>query len=135
MRLLLLPISLSLAAPLAAVEPIAGRWITPEGDSRITIGPCGDATCGRISAFLRSPPTPNPKDINNPTVALRDRSILGLAVLSGFVDAGREWRGRIYDPRSGRSYRSVVSRNPDGTLKVQGCIAFLCRMQIWRAAE
>lgn len=134
MRLLIPACLLLSAAPLDAAGPIAGRWITPEGDSVVTIGPCGGATCGRITAFLRPPPKPDPKDSNNPDAALRGRSILGLAVLTGFTDAGKEWRGRIYDPRSGRGYRSVLSRNSDGTLKVQGCIAFLCRTQTWKAA-
>lgn len=123
-----------LATPAWAAQPIAGRWITPEGDSVVTIGPCGNRTCGRITAFLKRPPTPNPRDTRNPDAALRSRPILGLAVLSGFTDQGKDWRGRIYDPRSGRSYKSIVSRNADGTLKVQGCVAFLCRTQVWRPA-
>ena len=55
-------------------------------------------------------------------------------MLSGFTDQGKDWRGRIYDPRSGRSYKSILSREADGTLKVQGCIAFFCKTQVWRRA-
>ena len=125
----------ALAAPAFAAAPIAGRWVTVEGDSVVTIGPCGATICGRITTFLRRPSTPNPLDVNNPDPALRRRPILGMAVLSGFADKGKDWRGRIYDPRSGRNYKSIVSRQPDGSLKVQGCVAFLCRTQVWQPAR
>lgn len=131
----LLPLALALlAAPAGAAAPIAGRWITAEGDSIVTLGPCGSKTCGRITAFLRKPDPPNPTDRNNPDPALRARPIMGMAVLYDFADAGRDWRGRIYDPRSGKSYKSILSRQADGTLKVQGCIAVFCRTQVWRRA-
>lgn len=105
MRFAIVLTCLALAGPAQAAAPIAGRWVTPEGDSIVTIGPCGKLTCGRITAFLRPPSTPNPTDRNNPDPALRKRPVLGLAVLSGFTDQGRDWRGRIYDPRSGKSYK------------------------------
>ncbi len=136
MRLPLLLAALALAAPASAATPIAGRWVTVEGDSIVTIGPCGGREagrlCGRITTFLKRPPTANPVDGKNPDPALRGRPILGLAVLSGFTDQGKDWRGRIYDPRSGKSYKSILTRNGDGTLKVQGCVAFLCQTQVWR---
>ena len=136
MRISLFLAALALAAPAHAAAPIAGRWITVEGDSIVTIGPCGGGKlCGRITTFLERPSTPNPLDTNNPDPALRRRPIMGLAVLSGFSDAGKDWRGRIYDPRSGKSYKSILSRKADGTLKVQGCIAFLCQTQVWRPAR
>ncbi|WP_375428035.1 DUF2147 domain-containing protein [uncultured Sphingomonas sp.] len=135
MRMPLLVAAIALAAPAFAAAPIGGRWITVERDSIVTVAPCGGALggklCGRITTFLKRPPTANPVDTKNPDPALRGRPILGMAVLSGFADAGKDWRGRIYDPRSGRSYKSIVSRNVDGTLKVQGCVAFLCRTQVW----
>jgi uncharacterized protein (DUF2147 family) len=135
MRIPLFLAAIALAAPAHAAAPIAGRWITVEGDSIVTIGPCGGGKlCGRITTFLKRPPNANPVDNKNPDPALRGRPILGLAVLSGFSDAGKDWRGRIYDPRSGKSYKSILSRNPDGTLKVQGCIAFFCQTQLWRRA-
>lgn len=124
-----------LATPVQAAAPIVGRWVTVEGDSIVTIGPCGGRTCGRITTFLKTPPTPNPLDTRNPDPALRGRPIKGLAVLTGFTDAGKDWRGRIYDPRSGRSYKSILSRNANGTLKVKGCVAFLCQTQVWRPAR
>lgn len=135
MRLFLLGFGLAVASPALAADPIAGRWVTEEGDSIVTIGPCGARTCGRVTTFLRRPDTPNPTDRNNPDPKLRGRPVLGMPVLFGFADAGEEWRGRIYDPRSGKSYKSVLRRNGDGTLKVQGCWGPFCRTQTWRPAR
>ncbi|MGQ8337329.1 DUF2147 domain-containing protein [Sunxiuqinia sp. A32] len=48
-----------------------------------------------------------PKDDENPDPALRDRSIVGLQILSGlkFNNKDKEWEdGRIYDPKSGKTY-------------------------------
>ena len=61
--------------------------------------------------------------------------MIGLPILSGFTDAGDEWRGRIYDPRNGKSYKSIVTRGENGTLRVKGCISFLCQTQVWKAAR
>ncbi|WP_174287059.1 DUF2147 domain-containing protein [Sphingomonas bacterium] len=119
------------AAPALGAVPIDGRWLVEDGTAVIAVGRCGASTCGHIERFVRVDPSRPHTDINNPDPALRDRPFLGLAVLSGFADAGDAWRGRIYDPKSGRTYKSIVRRQPDGSLKVQGCIAFICQTQHW----
>jgi uncharacterized protein (DUF2147 family) len=46
--------------------------------------------------------------------------------------APRRWEGgRIYDPNNGKSYNSYLALNADGSLKVAGCISFICRSQRW----
>ena len=51
---------------------------------------------------------------------LRTRPIEGLVILSDFKDAGGEWEGKIYDPRAGKTYRSTLVKQADGSLKVKG---------------
>jgi uncharacterized protein (DUF2147 family) len=84
---------------------------------------------------LKGPASGRAVDRNNPDPKLRNRPVEGLTILSGFTDAGSDWRGRIYDPNSGKTYKSVLKREADGRLKVQGCIAFFCRTQRWTAAR
>lgn len=138
MRIRLLPFAaLAIAVPaagLAAPAPIAGRWLTADGSALVAIGPCGAETCGRIARVLKAAPNAPTTDRANPDPGLRDRPIVGLPILTGFAAGGSDWRGRIYDPRNGKSYKSIVKREADGTLKVQGCIAFLCQTQTWRPA-
>jgi uncharacterized protein (DUF2147 family) len=119
------------AIPALAAEPITGRWATVEGKAIVQIAPCGKNLCGRIERIVKPTPGRPQTDIKNPDPTLRSRPLAGLALLSGFNDAGSLWKGTIYDPESGKSYTSKVSRNPDGTLKVQGCIAFFCKAQVW----
>ncbi len=129
--MLLASIAATTATPILAATPIAGRWITEEKTAIVTVGPCGAAICGRLTTLLKQPPSGPPVDSNNPDPKLRQRPLEGLVILSGFTDKGDDWRGRIYDPRSGKTYKSILKRDADGTLKVQGCIAFFCRTQRW----
>jgi uncharacterized protein (DUF2147 family) len=134
-----LPLALLIAAagalPVSAATPIAGRYLTEDGAGLIQIGACGAATCGRLVQILKAKPGAPTVDANNRDPALRTRPLQGIAILSGFTDHGGDWRGTIYDPRSGKTYRSVVSKNADGSLKVQGCISFFCQTQRWTAAR
>lgn len=123
-----------LAMPALAAAPVAGRYVTEDGSGVIEIGRCGATMCGKLVRILKAEPNAPKTDVNNSDPALRSRPILGMPILAGFSDAGKDWRGRIYDPRNGKTYKSIVSRNGDGTLKVQGCIAFLCQTQTWKPA-
>lgn len=130
-------IAATLLAPAAAVAatPIAGRWTTADGSGIVTVGPCGGTVCGRLTQILKSQPGAPKTDVANSDPALRTRPILGMPILSGFVDKGNDWRGTIYDPRNGKTYKSIVSKNADGTLAVKGCIAFFCQTQKWTPAR
>jgi len=114
----------------AAPAPITGRWVTEDRAALVEIAPCGPALCGRIVRVLKADPSKPTTDVNNPEVGLRKRPIVGLPFLTGFVAEGDQWNGRIYDPRNGRSYRSVVTR-AGGVLKVKGCYGPFCRTQTW----
>jgi uncharacterized protein (DUF2147 family) len=124
------------ASSAQAAVPVSGRWFTDKKDSIIEIGPCGAAVCGKIVKIIA--PTPNGKpaiDSNNPNPALRTRPILGMTLLSGFKDDGKAWRGEIYDPRAGKTYKSFLARLPNGTLQVKGCVGPFCRTLIFTPAR
>lgn len=126
--------ALALLAAASTPAPIAGHWITVDGKALVEIGPCGAHVCGRILRVLKVDPTKPTTDTNNPDKALRTRPIVGMVFLTGFSPGDDRWRGRIYDPESGRSYRSEVTRT-GGVLKVKGCIGPFCRTQAWTAAR
>jgi uncharacterized protein (DUF2147 family) len=122
--------------PALAATPVTGKWITAERDSVIEIGTCGTTVCGKVLRLMKlNPDGKMPMDANNPNPALRTRPVQGIMILTGFTDGGSHWSGRIYDPKSGKSYKSKLTRNADGTLKVQGCIGFLCQSFTWTAAR
>jgi uncharacterized protein (DUF2147 family) len=116
--------------------PITGRWVTQSKDAVVEIAPCGTSICGKIAKFLVVPPQgAGQKDIHNPDKILRSRTILGINILSGFKSEGNEWKGQIYDPKSGKTYRSIVYKGKSGNLVVKGCIGPFCQAQTWTAAR
>lgn len=121
MKRAVLAAALISSAAAAAPAPVTGRWLTPERDAMVEVAPCGAQLCGRIVRILRPNPNRPAVDRNNPDPAQRTRPIQGLTILSGFTPGGDRWKGRIYDPRSGRTYRSELTRE-GGTLKVKGLL-------------
>jgi uncharacterized protein (DUF2147 family) len=123
------------SAAYAAPASINGRWTTKDKDAVVEISQCGATVCGKISKYLKTPPRgADQRDENNPNKALRTRKVLGMSILYGLKADEKEWRGSIYDPRSGKSYRSVVHLQKNGNLNVKGCLGPICQTQIWTPA-
>lgn len=125
-----------LSSAVYSAAPVTGRWVTESKDAVVEIAPCGASLCGKVAKFLNTPPQGvDQKDIHNPNKALRNRTILGMNILSGFKAEGNEWKGQIYDPKSGKTYRSIVYKGKSGNLVVKGCIGPFCQAQTWTAAR
>jgi uncharacterized protein (DUF2147 family) len=128
-------LSIFLIARAEAEPTVQGRWLTDDGKGVVSIASCGAHICGRIVEVLDKRPGVPKTDVNNPDPHMRNRPILGLTTLSGFTGSGSAWRGgRAYDPKSGRSYRSSLELNPDGSLKLTGCLLFICQSRRWTRA-
>ena len=52
----------------------------------------------------------------------------------GRSHCGAIWRGAIYDPKRGKTYRSELKRRDANTLEVKGCIGPFCQTQVWTPA-
>jgi uncharacterized protein (DUF2147 family) len=118
---------------LAAAPPgVTGDWVNADRTAVIRVAPCETMLCGAvIRVLVRGPNVPS-TDVHNPDPRLRSRPFVGLRVLTGFTRSGAVWSGgRAYDPKTGKSYRARLALNPDGTLKVTGCIMIFCRSQQW----
>ena len=130
-----------LAAPVWAGAGALGVWATDEEKSHIEIYECGDQLCGRI-IWLKEPLNEDGAeklDINNEDPAMRERPIVGLELMTGFVERGeRKWGdGRIYDPENGKLYQCKMELKDPDTLKVRGFIGIpiLGRTQIWTRVQ
>jgi uncharacterized protein (DUF2147 family) len=135
-KLAALAAAIALSASVQAAAPVTGKWVTQSKDGVVEIYQCGTTICGKIAKFLVTPPAgAGAKDLNNPDRELRSRTILGMNILTGFKEAGDEWKGHIYDPKSGKTYRSVVYKGKSGNLVVKGCIGPFCQAQTWTAAR
>ncbi len=127
---------LSASAAMAAPVSISGNWLTKEKDAVIKIAPCGAAMCGTLSKYLVIPPKgADQRDDNNPDKNLRTRKLLGSNVLINFTADGNQWKGKIYDARNGKTYRSIVYKGKTGNLIVKGCIGPFCQSQTWTSAS
>jgi len=121
----------ALPVQLLAAPPISGRWLTADGGAVVAIGDCGGSICGRVLKVIKGPPAGRPwVDSLNPDPKLKTRPLVGLPILTEMSSSGDGWKGRIYDPKSGKTYRAVVARD-GANLKVQGCIAIFCQTMTW----
>ena len=111
---------------------IAGVWLTADQDAHVEIEDCGDGTpCGTL-AWVDPATTETDLDARNKDKSLRSRPLVGLDMVWGFERAGDVWRrGRIYNPEDGRTFRSALSLETDGRLKVKGCVGPFCQTQYW----
>jgi uncharacterized protein (DUF2147 family) len=114
-----------------------GLWLDQSGRGGIDIEPCGDKLCGNL-VWLKNPLTAEGKpktDIHNPEAGLQTRPLCNLPILTGFVpDGPNAWTGGlIYDAASGKTYKSNMALQPDGTLHVRGYVGFtwLGRTETW----
>lgn len=78
------------------------------------------------------------RDIHNPNPEKRNKTLQGLEFLTDFVYLEREDKyvdGQVYDPTSGKSYKSYMQVQNNGTLKLRGHLRgfkFLGKTQIWK---
>ncbi len=121
---------------LSSEEGIFGYWLT--SGSIVKIETCNNSICGEISTVFTEEGV-DPKSIldeNNKDKLKRERSIVGINILSDFSIEKSDQKifkgGKIYDPRSGNTYKSNLYLNEDGTLKVEGCLAFICDGEEWQ---
>ena len=101
-----------------------------------------DGKLGARVVALREPTTPEGKektDIHNPDPSKRDRPILGLVFMSGFVKRSdvRWENGTIYDPKSGNTYSCFMELDGPDKIKVRGFIgiSLIGRTDIWTRAK
>ena len=63
-------------------------------------------------------------DIDNPDPQLRGRPLLGMELTENYRKKGKQWRGRLYDPRSGAWYKSHLTV-VGSVLNIRGYICLL----------
>ena len=125
-------LALALATPALAADPVEGDWIVQGGSAKVHIAPCPANTerlCG-VFTWLKNPTNKAGK----PAADVAGKPILGMTFIRDFKRAapGRWHGGKIYSPEEGKTYDSKMQIAPDGTLKLSGCVLFICQAQTWR---
>jgi uncharacterized protein (DUF2147 family) len=137
----ILPIAALLSLPLLAQaqDTAAGRWKTIDDatgkvKSIVEIQQARDGTyVGRVADILDT------RNGSDPVCtackgAQHGKPIKGLTILWGLKPAGNgKWSGgTVLDPENGKTYKAKLELLDGGRkLGMSGCIAFLCRQQVW----
>ena len=128
-------LSVFILAHAFSANDILGKWVTADGDAVIEFYKCDTKYCGRIIWAKE----PEKKDIHNPDPSLRNRTLLGSTIFTGFVFNGdSEWKnGRVYNPDNGKKYKCKLSMDSKDKLKVRGYL--LCsifgKTTVWKRIE
>ena len=109
-------------------DKIEGIWWNDEKTTKIRVEKKDGKYIGTIVYMIpeKYENGQPPRDDENPDPALRDRSIVGIQILEGFVYNAnkKEWNtGRIYDPKSGKTYDCFAWLEGDDLLKLKGYVA------------
>ena len=118
-------------------QDVIGEWYNAEKDAVITIFEEGSTLSGKITWMLN----PNDerglpkKDPLNPDENLRSRARLGMVMMRDFAHIeGSVWdNGRLYDPKSGKTYTGMITLKDDNTLDLRGYVgfSFIGRSSTW----
>ena len=136
--LALVALPLMLASLSASAQSPVGRWKTIDDStgqvkSIVEITQAANGTLsGRVAQVLQSDRGPNPT-CDKCSGDRRNRPITGMTILWDLRPDGSEWSGgTILDPANGKTYRSKAKMLDANRLGVSGCVAFICREQVWQ---
>ena len=105
----------------SAMADITGNWLSQKNEEgkqiTVKIYNCGEQICGTIT------------DIHNSD----NKEIIGIEIIEDMKKKHDTYYrgGRIYAPDTEKWYNSKINVIDANTLKVSGCVAFICRDQVW----
>lgn len=114
-------------------DRLLGIWITPEKD-RIQIYKTGEHYFGKPAVQHGQAQR---LDVNNPDPAKRGRSLADVLILENFVYEDGEWsRGKIYDPKNGKTYSCLIRLKGENEIVIRGYvgISLFGRSETWTRA-
>ncbi len=108
----------------AQSDRIIGVWLTSDKAAKIEIYQKDSRFYGKMIWFT---PAMDEKgkpltDTENPDPAKRNRKLEGLEIISGLAYADGKWKGTIYDPESGKTYKSQIKLVNENTLELTGYV-------------
>ncbi len=139
--ILIIPVLLSVPVFAQNKDAILGKWLNASGEAQIQIYKKGDLYAGKI-VWLKNPndEAGKPKlDSKNPEQGLQKRALIGAEILQNFAySSTNTWeKGRIYDPKTGKTYDCKLSMTSSDKLDVRGFVGFslLGRTETWNRVK
>jgi uncharacterized protein (DUF2147 family) len=121
-------------------EDILGKWLNSSGEGQIEIYKKGEKYYGKL-IWIKDPNDENGKpktDVKNPNASLRTKPIVGLEIVKDFVYEDDEWTdGKVYDPKTGKSYSGNMALEGANKLKMRGYIgiSLIGRTEVWKKVK
>jgi uncharacterized protein (DUF2147 family) len=117
-------------------EDILGQWYSENNESLIEIYQKNNKFYGKLIWLKEPNRNGKPKmDDKNPDTKLQSRPLLDLVILKDFTFNGSdEWEdGKIYDPKSGKTYDCFMKLDNKNKLKIRGYIgiSLIGRTSYW----
>jgi len=108
-------------------DRIEGVWFNGEKTSKIEIYRTKDGSFAGKIVWLKEPNNEQGKpkvDFKNPEEKLQKRALLNLVILTGMKSDGKSkyTGGKIYDPKSGKTYSAKAELTNNNTLALRGFI-------------
>ena len=110
-----------------SADDVIGTWLNEDEDAHIQVTKKDDKYFGKV-IWIKEPIDPETGkeklDVLNPDESLRSRPRLGLEILENFVyDGDDRWEdGKIYDPKSGKTYSCYMKFINKDKLKIRGFV-------------
>jgi len=133
---LTLIVSISSFASEYKASDIIGTWLSEKKDGVIKVSLNEGKFRGNLIAFKKDKVDLGKVslDKNNPDEKLKVRKLRGIEMLWGFKFDDDEWSGgKIYDPISGKTYKSYMSLDGKNTLNLRGYVGIplFGRTSVW----
>ncbi|MBO9632866.1 MAG: DUF2147 domain-containing protein [Chitinophagaceae bacterium] len=117
-------------------DKVLGQWLSEDKDGKIEIYKTGNKYFGKLvwaSKMYEADGKTSRKDEKNNNPGLRNRDLKDLVILTNFIyDDGVYIDGKIYDPKSGKTYSCKMTLDGD-KLDIRGYVGFSLfgRTTVW----
>lgn len=138
--LILIGTQLSFVPNNSFAQELNGIWQSQDKTTNIKIEKCSNFSCGKIHSFT-APIDPKTgvawKDVKNPDKSLRNRSLVGIVMISEIKPFKNGWKGVLYNPLDGHNYNGYLRIESNNQLILSGCIlgGMLCKSEIWHKIQ
>ncbi len=111
----------------AATDPdeILGTWKNASDEAHVRIYKQNNLYYGQLVWLKKAlDEKGDPKlDVRNPNKNLRNRQVIGMPILHGFVFNDKQWQGgKIYNPNDGKEYKAIIKITGEGSMSVRAYI-------------
>jgi uncharacterized protein (DUF2147 family) len=111
----------------AQTQDPSGTYLSESGETRVRIARCGSAYCGTIVSVQGEA-----RDVHNPDAGLKNRSLVGVQMISNIQPSGDGFAGQLYNYKDGKTYTGKMSF-AGKAMRLSGCVmgGLICRSQTW----